>query len=199
MIARAEGVHVIAGAGPDIAEQACQARLFADEVFRGRELHVGNIALKGRDRQSRPFGERRIIREIVALIARRAAMRVEDRIEAEHLRRLRNPQACALWRCLDVAIRTHELDGVGHRNRRDRRTGALDRIDRTRDQRLRDEGTRGVMDQDNVRLLGRDRLEPGMHRLLPRRAARRRRRMSEAIAGRIEHRGVVGMQHRLHR
>ena len=103
MIAGAEGVHVIAGAGPDVAEQARKARLFADEVFGSRQFHVGNIAFKSRNRQSRPFGERRIIREIIALVARRAAMRVEDRVEAEHLRRLRDAQPRALGRRLDVA------------------------------------------------------------------------------------------------
>jgi hypothetical protein len=168
MVARTESVHVIAGAGPDIAEQACKARLFADEVFGSRQFHVGNIAFKGRDRQSHPLGKRRVVREIIALVARGSAVRVQDRIEAEHLRRLCDAQPRALGGCFDVAAAVHKLDRVGNRNRRDRRAGARHGIDGARDQRLRDEGTCGVMNQNNVRLLRRDRLETGMHRFLPR-------------------------------
>ena len=40
MIAVAEGVYVIAGAGPDVAELACKARFLADEIFGRRQLHV---------------------------------------------------------------------------------------------------------------------------------------------------------------
>src|SRR3984957_5246621 len=53
MIAVAEGVNVIAGPGPDVAEHGAEAGFFADEIFRSRELHVYMIAFKCCHRQSR--------------------------------------------------------------------------------------------------------------------------------------------------
>ena len=85
------------------------------------------------------------------------------------------------------------------RNRRDRRAGAAGRIDRARDQRRRDEGTRGVVDQHDVGLL---RARALRARHAPRPAASRRpasaARGCKPAHGRIEHRDVVGVQHRLH-
>src|SRR5665213_4391484 len=78
IIAVAEGVHVVAGAGPDVAEHGAEAGFLANEIFRGGQFHVGRIAFKGRHRQSRPFGERGIIGEIGAALARGAAMGVEN-------------------------------------------------------------------------------------------------------------------------
>ena len=103
MIAVAEGVDVVAGAGPDIAEHGAEAGFLADEIFRGRQFHVGRIAFKGRHRQSRPFGQRGIVGEIAAALARGAAMRVENHVEAESLRRLRDAQPRALRRRFDIA------------------------------------------------------------------------------------------------
>jgi hypothetical protein len=91
VIAAAKRMHVIAGAGPDIAERCREPRFLADEVFWSGELHVGNIALKGRYRQSHPLGERRIVCEIGALLACGAAMGLEDHVKFERLRRLRDP------------------------------------------------------------------------------------------------------------
>ena len=198
MIAVAEGVHVVAGAGPDIAEHGAEAGFFADEIFRCRQFHVGRIAFKGRYRQSRPFRERGIVGEIAAAVARGAAMGVEDDIEAKRLRRLRDPQPRALRRGLDIAGIADLLDRVGDGDRRNRGAGAAGGVDRARNHRRRDEGPRGVVDQNDVGLLARERLESGMHRGLARRAAIGRRRMAQAADGVVEHRGVVGIHHRLH-
>ena len=103
MIAVAKGMDVVAGAGPDIAEHGAEAGFLARKIFRCREFHVGRIAFKGRHRQSRPFGKRRVIGEVAAAIARRAAMGFENDIEAERLRGLRDSQPRALRRCFDVA------------------------------------------------------------------------------------------------
>ena len=62
----------------------------------------------------------------------------------------------------------------------------------------RDEGPRGVVDQDDVGLRGRQRLEAGMHRSLTRRAAIGGRLMAQARDGRVEDGGVIGIDHRLH-
>ena len=77
---------------------AAEAGFLADEIFRGGQFHVRRIAFKGRHRQSRPFGERGIVGEIVAAVARGAAVGVENDVEAERLRRLRDPQPRALRR-----------------------------------------------------------------------------------------------------
>ena len=83
MIAIAESVHIIAAAGSDVAERRIEARFLAREIFRCREFHVGSIAFESCDRQSHPFGERGVVGEIVAALTFGAAMRVQDRIEAE--------------------------------------------------------------------------------------------------------------------
>ena len=54
------------------------------------------------------------------------------------------------------------------------------------------------MDQNDVRLLGGQRLEPGMHRGLARRAAIGRRLVTQARDRLVEDHGVVGIYHRLH-
>ena len=130
MIAVAKGMNVVAGSCSDIAEHGAEASFFTDEIFRGRELHVGRIAFKRRHRQSRPFRQRRIVGEIVAAVARRAAMRIENDIVAKRLRRLRDAQPRALRRRFDVSGFSDQLDGVGNGNRRHRRAGQARGIDR---------------------------------------------------------------------
>ena len=154
MIAVAEGVHVVAGAGPDIAEHGAKAGFLADEIFRRRQFHVRRIAFKGRHRQSRPFRERRVVGEIAAAIARGAAMGIENHIEAKRLRRLRDAQPRALRRGLDIAAVADQLDGVGDGDRRNRSAGAAGGVDRARNHRRRHERPRRVVDQDDVGLLG---------------------------------------------
>ena len=105
MIAVAEGVNVVAGPGSDIAERGAEAGFLANKIFRCRQFHVCRIAFKGRHRQSRPFGQRGVVGEIAAAIARRAAMGIENHVEAECLRRLRDAQPRALGRRFDIAGR----------------------------------------------------------------------------------------------
>ena len=123
MIAVAEGVNVVTRPGSDVAEQAGEAGFFADEIFRCRQFHVRRIAFKGRHRQSRPFRKRRIVGEIAAALARRAAMGFENNIKAERLWCLRDSQAGALRRRLDVSASVDQLDRVGDRYRRNGRAG----------------------------------------------------------------------------
>ena len=115
MIAVAEGVNVVAVAGPDIAEHGAEAGFFADKIFRCRQFHVCRIAFKCRHRQSRPFRERGVIGEIAAALARGAAMGIENHVEPERLRRLRDAQPRALRRCFDVSVVVDQLDGIGDR------------------------------------------------------------------------------------
>ena len=198
MIAVAEGVHVVAGAGPDVAEHGAEAGFFADEIFGRGQFHVRRIAFKGRHRQSRPFGQRRIVGEIAAAVARGAAMGVEDDVETKRLRRLRDPQPRAVRRRFDIAAVADLLDRVGDGDRRNRGAGTAGGVDRARNHRRGHEGPRGVVDQNDVGLLARQRLEPGMHRGLTRRAAIGRWLMAQAGDGLVEDGGVVGIHHRLH-
>jgi len=87
-------------------------------------FHVCRIAFKGCHRQSRPFRQRRVIGEIAAAVARRAAMSVENHVEPERLRRLRDAQPRALGRRFDVSGFADLLDGVCDLDRRNRRAGA---------------------------------------------------------------------------
>ena len=112
MIAVADGVHVISRAGPDVAELGGEAGFLADKIFRRCQFHVCRIAFKCRYRQSRPFRERCIVREIAAAVARSAAMGIENHIETKRLRRLRDSQACAVGRRLNVAGIADLLDRV---------------------------------------------------------------------------------------
>ena len=104
VIAVAEGVHIVTGPGSDIAEPGCETGFLADKIFRCRQFHVRRIAFKCRHRQSRPFRQRRVVGEIAAAFAGGAAVRVENNVESERLRRLRDPQARALRCRFDVAV-----------------------------------------------------------------------------------------------
>ncbi len=74
VVAFSKGMDVVARAGPDVAEQAGKARFLAHEILGVGELHVGSIAFKGCNRQSRPFSNRGIIGEIAAPVLRRATI-----------------------------------------------------------------------------------------------------------------------------
>ncbi len=199
MIAVAEGMNVVAASCPDIAERSTKASLFANKIFRCRELHVGRIAFKGRHRQSRPFRKRGVIGKIVAALARRAAMRIENDIVAKRLRRLRDAQPRALRRGLDMSAVADQFYRVGHGNRRHRSAGQARGIDRTRNHRRRDEGPRGVMDQHDVGRLARERFQSGADRSLPGCAASGGRLVAHVADSLVEHRGIVGVEDRLHR
>ena len=78
-----------------------------------------------------------------------------------------------------------------------RGAGAAGGIDRARDHACRNEGARGVMDQDDIGLVPGERFEPGEHRGLPRRAAIGRRLVAEPCDRCREHGAVVGVHDRL--
>ncbi len=168
MIALAKGMNVVAVSGSDIAEHGTEASFLADKVFRCRQFHVGRIAFKCRHRQSRPFRKRRVVGEIAAPVARRAAMGVENHIEPERLRRLRDTQPRALRRRFDVSAAVDQFDGIGDRYRGNGRAGAAGGFDRARNQRRRDEWPCGVVDQNDIRRLAGERFKSGVYRGLAR-------------------------------
>ena len=173
VIAVAEGVNVVAGAGSDIAEQGLPRRASSRTKSSGVvSFMFASIAFKGRNRQSRPFGERRIVGEIVrpSRAARRWASRID--VEAECLRRLRDPQAArapALLRRFRLRPTSLIVSATGMAGTA--APVAAGRIDRARNQGSRNERPCRVVNQHDVGLRPRQRLEPGMHRRLARRAA----------------------------
>ena len=199
MIAVAEGVNVVAGSGSDIAEHGAEAGFLADEIFRCGQFHVRRIAFKGCHRQSRPFRKRRVIGEIAAPVARRAAMSVENHIEPECLRRLRDAQPRALGRRFDVSGFADLLDGVRDLDRRNGRAGEGRGLDRARNQRRRDEWARRVVDENDIRLLAGKRFQSGMNRSLACCPAICRRLVAQGVDGGIEDGRIIGIQNRLHR
>ena len=168
MIALAKGMNVVAVSGSDIAEHGAKASFLAGKIFRCRQFHVGRIAFKCRHRQSRPFRKRRVVGEIAAPVARRAAMGIENYVEPERLRRLRDTQPRALRRRFDVSAAVDQLDGIGDRYCGNGRTGAACGFDRARNQRRRDEWPCGVVDENDIRLLAGERFKSGMYRGLAR-------------------------------
>src|SRR6266550_1396730 len=168
VIAITKGVNVVAASGSDITEHGAEASFLADKIFRCRQFHIRRIAFKCRHRQSRPFRKRRVVGEIAAPIARRAAMGVENHIEPERLRCLGDPQPRTFRRRFDVSAAVNQLDGIGDRYRGDRRAGTACGFDGARNQRRRDEWPRGVVDENDIGLLARERFKSSVYGSLAR-------------------------------
>ena len=125
-------------------------------------------------------------------------MRIEEYIETKGLRRLRDAQARAVRRGLDIAAVADLLDRIGDGHRRHGGTGAAGGGDRARNHRRGHERARGVVDKHDVGLLAGQRFQACMYRGLPCRAAMGRRLMAQARDRLVEDRGVVGVDDRLH-
>src|SRR5262249_35492154 len=80
-----------------------------------RELYVRAFAGKGRDRHAGPFGERRVVGEVVAAGRGGAPMGVEQGPERKGLRRLHRHQARTVERVGDAPGGVDLLDRVAHR------------------------------------------------------------------------------------
>ncbi len=78
MIAGAEGMDVVTRGAANIARHLYFG---ARKIVRCRELHVGSIAFKGRNRQSRPLRDRGVVGEVVAAVLGGAAMRRQNGVE----------------------------------------------------------------------------------------------------------------------
>jgi hypothetical protein len=96
-IAWTERMHVVAGGDALRAERLLRAQpkqlVRARDVFRRRELAVRFGAFDERDVETEPLRDAGVVRECRARVFRCGAMRCEDRIEAEALRRLRAPSS----------------------------------------------------------------------------------------------------------
>ena len=145
------------------------------EILVGRELHVAAFSRECRDLDARPFGQRRVVGEILAAFAwrRGGARRAGPRT--------RTPAASAPTRSSarstvagDMPAGVDPLDRVGDLQRRDRGPGFAAGGDGAGNQLGRAERPRRVMHQHDVGRARLERLQPGSHRGLPRRAARHR-------------------------
>src|SRR5258708_19878505 len=78
------------------------------EIFRIRDLEVAQAALHEARRVAEPFDRARFVGQIVAVLLR-AQNRLAQHADAEHLRRLRLPQAVAAFGTADAppGLRPH--------------------------------------------------------------------------------------------
>ena len=170
VIAVGEGVHVEAVADAHVGQRGAMRSFGAGEILVGRDLHVAGLAFEYADAMTGPFGERGVVGEILAPCRRRAAMRGEDQIEGESLRRLHDAQPVAVERFGDTR-RIDRLDGVGDG---DAGTAAPPAWPAAMARAIRApvrNGRAASWMRTMSGALPRKRLEPGAHRNLPRRAA----------------------------
>ena len=192
----------IADAGADVAERVaiCIALGARRNPPACVILMLPRLAREHRDRQPGPFGERRVVGEIVAAL--RAARGDAPRAG----QRRRRPAASAP--CADVArssvavddaVGVDELDRVGDRQAPGsrRRCACAAAIARATSAAVAN-GRAASWTSTMSGACGCERLEPGAHRGLPRRAAKHRRQQHRSPAAAAENARVVGMDHRLH-
>ncbi len=108
MIARAELVHVKAHAGSNVGKVVTQHRFSSHEIVGSGEFDIRRFAGECGNPKAGPFHQCAIVGEVVAALALRAPMRIEQRREGESLRRLHRAQFVAIDSSQDHAIR---IDG----------------------------------------------------------------------------------------
>ena len=190
--ARFQGMHVKPGADPGGAgEQSCHA----GKILRMGELDV--VLRAGNERHGQPggFQQSRTIRGGAVSLHGCLPMQAEQRGEPEPLRRLGPVQMLPRDRRRDPP-RLAAFQRVCHRHRRNGALHVRQRRDDAPHHAGRYPGTAAVMDQDQVRPVRHQRLQPGQHARLPRGAARYRWQMRE-FGERRRDRGRVahGLQH----
>ena len=191
-----EGVDVETLADPDLGDIRGQPRLGLAQILHRRHFHIIEFAVEDEDGVSSRLGDRRVVGQIGA---GGVAVRLEDQIEAESLRRLNRAKRRALGRGDDAPFAVDLFDRVGHRRRG--HGGAVEprRLDRPRDQFARSERSGAVVDQYEIRPQVRLRLEAVADAALPRRAAEDRRGQrarggrGEAGDRRVVEIAIVGM------
>jgi len=185
MIAGAEAVDVVThgGAGNHLRGKH---PFGADEIVGGCELERAFVARDQCDGHSCGDGDC----DVVGHRWIGGAVSGEERDKREALRGLDAMKAVAGNLTIDTGVAATERidDGQG----RGRAVAAPKRGNDSINHAGRDERAGGVVDQD---MAGVDRLEPGEHRRLPRRAAIDRRGQGEALGGGIVKRAVVGVDH----
>ena len=198
MIAGPERVHVVTEAGAHIGEGRKLGCPGAHEVIRRGELHIGGFALEGADLDAGPFGQRRVIGEVLAPGGARPLMGLQQDREGERLRRLHQ----AKWRALDRsghdAGRIDGLDRIGDRKCRNGSPAGPRSRDPARDQGRGRKRPRRIVHEHDVRPAGAQGLKSGTHRCLPGGAAENRIAHTQPGHRGVEKIGIVGVDHRLH-
>lgn len=182
MVAGTEGMDIVAGADSRHEGPAGVSR--GPQEIRGMgQLHISRVALEGRDRVTGPLHQGGIVGEAVQQGCLRSFMGVEQRPEAESLRRLDGDELVARRGFGDMAVGAGALHGVGYGQGGDGgdRTGAKP-VDGRADLCARDKGPGRVVDEhDAVEALAGKRKQAAPHRGLARRAAERRGRKPGAV------------------
>jgi len=199
LVARSEGVDVVARADPDVAEGQRGLGQFTairhGEVLRCGDLDVGRVARHDPDGNTRPLGDGGVVGEVVAC-GGGLFVRLEDEREAEALGRLGGLEAGARHRAGDPAGGIDRLQGRRDGQGGDDGLGRPERCDDAADHGSRHEGPRRVVDQHTV---GRRRgkgAKSKPYRLLARCAAGHRRKQGRVILRRnIGIARVIGRRH----
>ncbi len=189
-VARPQAMDVEAEPGPRL-QAAREQQLGAREVGGLRDLEVRLVARDRGGRDARGLGHRDVVGERGT---GRRAVRCQDRLVEEALRRLRAVEACALDGAQHLA-RPHALERIGHRQGGQDGRVAGEAGEHALDQRRLDQRPHAIVDQDHLGRRGGQALEPEPDRILPARAAHRRRQQIEAARRLLVEFAVVGMDH----
>ena len=168
-------MHVEALAGAHVGKARVRV-LNHGQVLCRRELAVGFAAVDQRHRQSGPFGDGRVVGQIVAAGRGRGFVGGQNVREAKALRGLRPPKTGTPNGLRDAAPGIRPLQGVGKRDRRNGARRVVQSSQHALDNIRRDERPDAVMDQDAVR---------GLRRQARRPLSTERCRVSPPVAGGI--------------
>ena len=200
MVAVAEGVHVDSRCRVRrSARLAMPPRLGLGEILVGGEFDVAAVSRERRDLDAGPFGQRRVVGEILAAFARRRADAPRAARELERLRRLHAREAARGRPCPSTwpPASTRLIVSVTWQ-RRDGGAGVAAGGDGARHQFRSSRTAAPRHGPARCRARGAQRLQARSHRSLPRRAARHRRQQPQALGRRLVGAAVVGMDDRLH-
>ena len=163
LVARAEGVDVVAGADPDVAEGqrrlGGEAPLGGGDIVGRGELDVAGIARDDAAPACRPIRRRAASSVKIRPAARRLLVRGEDGGEAEALRRLGRVEAFARDGRGDHAVGVDRFSVLGTGRAGTTASASSSAADHAADQVGRDERPCRVMDQHRSGISRRKRLE----------------------------------------
>ena len=150
----AQPMQVVAVADAQRRHACCRAApdkpLGRRKILGSRDLQVAGIAVHQVHAMSGALGQHRFIGRVGGM--RRLRQRVAQHVDAKRLRRLRQEDLVARNRVDDEALGIASLDGIGRRQRRNRRAEPDRGIDRPPDQLWRHQRTRRVVNHHDVRV-----------------------------------------------
>ena len=190
MVAGREGVDVEPLPDARLARCARDPRFRGAEILHRGHLAVPRIALEHVSRRARPFGDRNVVGHIAGAFGRRPPVGLQNEGETKRLRRLHGAERRARRGCKHAALPVNLFDRVAERRSGRRSAMVFGGADSAGDELAGGKGARRVVDEDDVGLRLHERLEPGEHALLPRRAADRRRTERSGRLGRQMRQGL---------